>query len=161
MFGVSLGLSLAHEQLGKDPSEARPQPQATWEFSALARQALNRNDPAMAIRYCRSALELEPLGLVPNFYFGVCAMRQNNFEHAVRAFSFCVGQTPCAECFLLRGQAFVGLGDDESALKDFNLAVKLNPELGITYQHRGNLYRKLGRTAEAEHDLKLAKILGE
>ncbi len=160
MFGASLGLSLAREQQGEAPG-VRAEPQSAWEFCALARIALNKGDPIAAAKFSQAAIDLEPLGFVPNFYAGVCALRQKKHEQAARAFSFCAGQNPCAECFLLRGQAFAALGETERALKDFDLAVDQNPELGVAYLHRGNLYRALGRDEAAERDLKLAKKLSE
>ncbi|MCE9565130.1 MAG: protein kinase [Planctomycetes bacterium] len=161
LLGSSLGLNLVHEQQGEKAPGARTQPESAWEFCALARVALNRGDPAEALQFSQAARDREPLGFVPNFYFGVCALRQKQYEQAARAFSFCAGQNPCAECFLLRGQAFAALGDTDQALKDFDLAIERNPEWGVAYQHRGNLHRMLGHTEEAERDLKLARSLSE
>ena len=75
--------------------------------------------------------------------------------------AFCAGQDPCAECFLLRGQAHAALGHTESALKDYNFALEKNPEMGIAYQQRGDLYRNLGRVEEAEKNFKRARELRE
>lgn len=158
--GPSFGLMLAREQLG-EAQAVQSRPRAAWEFCTLARLALNRGDAEAAKRFTRSALELEPLGFVANFYSGVFSLRQKKYEEAARAFSFCVGQNPCAECFVLRGQANVALGEHELALQDFNNALELNPELGVAYLHRGNLHQQMGREQEAARDLASAKRLGE
>jgi tetratricopeptide (TPR) repeat protein len=160
MFGPSLGLGLAQAQ-HLDLAFPPQQPQAVWEFCALGRLALARREEAAAARYMQAALDREPLGFVANFYFGVCALRQKRHTQALQAFSFCAGQNPCAECFLLRGKAQAALGSTDLALKDFDRALEKNPELGITYQHRGNLYREMGRLPEAENDWRMARMLCE
>jgi tetratricopeptide (TPR) repeat protein len=161
LFGPSLGLTLAQEQHTSFAARERLQPQATWEFCALGRIALAKGDHAEAMRCLQQALELEPLGFVPNFYFGVSALRQQEHEQALQAFSFCLGVDPCAECFLLRGQTQAALGQTDRALQDFNHALAKNPQLGVAYQQRGNLLRESGRVAEAEKDLQMARKLSE
>ena len=157
LLGPSLGLNLVREQQGEKTILEFMKPQSAWEFCALARVALNKGDAAEALRHCQAALDREPLGFVPNFYFGVCGLRQKQHEEAARAFSFCVGQNPCAECFLLRGQAFVALGDPTRALRDFDLAIERKPDWSLGYTYRGNLFQALGRTDEADRDLKMAR----
>ena len=88
-------------------------------------------------------------------------LRQQHYEHAAQAFSFCLGQDPSAECFVLRGQALLGLGELDRALRDFNLAVERNPELAIAYHHRAIVHEKLGRLPAAQKDRDLAQKLRE
>jgi len=160
MLGSSFGLSVTREQLG-DAAGSRPNPQAAWEFCAQGRIALGKGQHAEAARFMQAALDRDPLGFVPNFYLGVCALRQRKYERAVQALSFCAGQQPSPECFLLRGQALAALGETDRALEDFNHALEKNPELGGAYLQRGNLYRDQGRLEEAEKDFQLARKLSE
>jgi tetratricopeptide (TPR) repeat protein len=127
----------------------------------LSRIALAKGKYADATALVQRALDQEPLGFVPNFYFGVCALRQKKYEQALQAFSFCAGQNPCAECFLLRGQTQAALGDAERALKDLNIAVEKNPQLASAFQLRGAVHRELGHAEEAVKDFDDARRLSE
>ena len=82
-------------------------------------------------------------------------------EQALQAFSFCAGQDPCAERLLLRGQAQTALKVTDRALSDFTCAPEKNPELGIAYQHRGNLDRVRGHLENAPKDHDQARRLRE
>ena len=154
MFGPPL--ELTREQPEGLAHRSR-HPQEAWEFCTLGRIALANGKYADATDFIQQALDREPLAFVPNFYLGVSALRQKKYEQALQAFSFCAGQKPCAECFLLRGQTQAALGDNERALKDFNLAIEKNPELAIAYQLRGSVYREMGRIEEAAKDFGCAR----
>jgi len=160
MFGPSPGLRLASGLNGAVSDPPMP-PRAVWEFCALGRAALAEGDHAEAARFMQAALDLDPLGFVPNFHFGVCALRQKKYDLAARAFSFCAGQDPRPECFLLRGEALAALGERDRALADFNYALAKNPEMGNAYQCRGNLYRDMGRQEDAEMDFQSARRLSD
>ncbi len=160
-FGPSLGLRLAAGRGGGDAPETELPPRASWEFCALGRAALADGDYAAAARFMQAALDRDPLGFDANFHVGVGALRQKQYELAARALSFCAGQDPRPECFLLRGQALAALGDTAGALADFDHAVAKNPELGAAYLHRGRLLRGLGRLEDAAKDLHLAEQLSE
>jgi eukaryotic-like serine/threonine-protein kinase len=160
LWGSAFGLSLARSQLG-EPSGPRPIAKAAWELCAQGRLELDKGNHAEAGRLMQAGLSLEPRGFVPNFYFGVCALRQGDYERAAQALSYCVGLNPSAECFLLRGQAWAAGGETDRALEDFNYALDKNPELSDAYRQRGNLYRDLGRMPDAERDWQRARQLSE
>jgi serine/threonine protein kinase len=159
LFGSTVAIGLARERL--EEPRANIAPTAMWEFCAVGREAMAKGDLDAANRAFQSALEREPLGFVPNFHLGVCALRQKDYERAVRIFSFCAGQDPKPSCFLLRGQAYAALNETDAALKDFNLALEKYPELVTALEARAKLYRKLGRVAEAEKDEEHARKLSE
>ncbi len=160
-FGPSLGLRLAARRGGgAAPGEDLP-PRAAWEFCALGRAALADGDHAAAARFMQGALDRDPLGFDANFHVGVGALRQKQYDLAARALSFCAGQDPRPECFLLRGQALAALGDTGGALADFDHAVAKNPELGAAYLHRGRLLRAVGRGDDAAADFRRAEELSE
>lgn len=160
IFGQSLALHLARERHAGQPAPGdRPVPRAAWEFCTLARTALEKSDPATANQHLQKALELEPLDFVPNFYAGIAALRSKDYARAIQAFSFCVGQNPCPECFLLRAEALAARGDSHLALRDLTLAIAANPSLALGYERRAQIYRRLGRNAEAARDVEMANRL--
>ena len=56
-----------------------------------------------------------------------------------------------ADAIDARGDAEAGLGDTTAALSDYDRALKLAPDL-TTRAKRGQLYQKLGKTAQAAAD---------
>jgi TonB family protein len=60
-----------------------------------------------------------------------------------------------------RGALYFKLDDLENALKDYAEAIRLEPENENNYPMRAEIYRKLGKTAEAEADELKAKELEE
>jgi tetratricopeptide (TPR) repeat protein len=75
-------------------------------------------------------VQMEPQGLWPNFYQGVCAYRQGQFVDAASAFGVCIGAAPdAAGCYYNRALAFAALGRTDSALRDYDQALRLNATL--------------------------------
>jgi tetratricopeptide (TPR) repeat protein len=74
----------------------------------------------------REAIHLQPQGLWPNFYGGVCAYRLGRYQSAVTAFSVCIGAAPtAAACFYNRALALTALGQTEAARDDYDQALRL------------------------------------
>jgi len=80
---------------------------------------------------------MQPQGLWPNFYQGLCAYRQGRYADAVTAYSVCIGATPqAAGYFYNRALAFVALGRNEDALRDYDQALRLDPTLALAALNR-------------------------
>ena len=77
--------------------------------------------PDRALEQINQAVRLEPQGLWPNFYQGVCAYRLGRYADAVAAYSVCIGAAPEAVgcLFYNRALAFDALGRTEQALDDY------------------------------------------
>jgi serine/threonine protein kinase/tetratricopeptide (TPR) repeat protein len=106
-------------------------PETAWEHWALARALLRGGDLDRAAAEADRAVLLEPQGLWPNFYGGLCAYRRGRFEEAVAAYSVCIGAAPePAACFANRAAAYAALGRTELARRDHDEALRLNPALG-------------------------------
>jgi eukaryotic-like serine/threonine-protein kinase len=111
-----------------------------WEHYALGRALLRSGDLKRAADEVARAVRLEPQGLWPNFYQGLCAYRQGRYEDAVTAYSVCIGAAPrnaegkasrAAGCFYNRALAFVALGRTKEALRDYDQARRLDPSLEL------------------------------
>jgi serine/threonine protein kinase len=123
-------------------SEARGAGTA-WEHYALGRALLRSGEPGRAAREIGRAVRVEPQGLWPNFYQGLCAYRLGRYEDAATAFSVCIGAAPeAAACFYNRGLALAALGRPDQALDDFDQAVRLDPTLAVAAQNRASLLRR-------------------
>jgi tetratricopeptide (TPR) repeat protein len=107
-----------------------PASQTAWEHYAVGRALLrtgNRDGAAVDID---RAVQMEPQGLWPNFYQGVCAYRRGQCVDAVTAFGVCIGAAPdAAGCYYNRALAFAALGRTDSALRDYDQALRLNSTL--------------------------------
>jgi eukaryotic-like serine/threonine-protein kinase len=152
--GPSAVLDEARVQLGQPPGLVLRQPLTAWEHYALGRLFLRTGAVDRAAAEIRQAVLLEPQGLWPNFYQGLCAYRQGHFAEATTAFSVCIGAAPRAgSCFYNRGRSFAALGDADRALRDYDHALRFDPNLMAAALNRGLLLLRAGRFADVGRDL--------
>jgi serine/threonine protein kinase len=112
------------------PGSSSRAAETAWEHYALARALLRSADLERADGEAERAVRLQPRGLWPNFYRGLCAYRRGRYQAAVTAFSVCIGSAPDpAACFANRALAFAALGRTEQARDDYAQAVRLDPTL--------------------------------
>jgi tetratricopeptide (TPR) repeat protein len=133
LFGPSPVLDEERKIHGRSaPVSARKGPDTTWEHYALGRSLLRSGDLERAVRELERAVRLDPQGLWPNFYHGLCAYRLGRYADAVTAYSVCIGAAPqCAGCFYNRAVALAAQGQTERALLDYDQAVRLDPTLSL------------------------------
>jgi tetratricopeptide (TPR) repeat protein len=132
-----------------------------WEHCALGRSHLRAGDLKRAAEEVERAVHLEPQGLWPNFYQGLCAYRQSRFADAVNAYSVCIGAAPkAAACFYNRAVAFEALSRPEQALLDYDQALRLESTLAVAALNRGMLHYRAQRYGAALADLTHAQELG-
>jgi serine/threonine protein kinase len=104
--------------------------ETAWEHYALGRTLLRSGELARAAEETAQAVRLQPQGLWPNFYQGLCAYRLGHYKRAVTAYSVCIGAAPApAGCFYNRALALAALGRTEQAREDFDQALRLDPTL--------------------------------
>jgi tetratricopeptide (TPR) repeat protein len=125
-----------------------------WEHYALGRALLRSGDLQRAAEEVRRAVRMQPQGLWPNFYQGLCAYRQGRYAEAVTAYSVCIGAAPvsaagpspaAAGCLYNRALAFAALGQAEEALLDYEQALRLDPTLAHTALSRESLLQRVRR----------------
>jgi serine/threonine protein kinase len=161
---------LRHEQrlhskaLGIDMTGAEedgPALSTAWEHCAMGRSLLRAGRLPDAAAHFTQALDLDPAGLWPNYYRGLCAYRQGRHQQAVMAFSACAALVPdAAGVFFNRALALESLGSAEQALDDYDRALKLDTRLAPAALNRGLIHFRAGRHAQAVADLDLALALG-
>jgi tetratricopeptide (TPR) repeat protein len=142
-------------------SPTGPAQETAWQHYALARSYLRLGNLERATEEAARAVRLQPQGLWPNFYSGLCAYRQGRHVDAALAYSVCIGSAPeAAVCFLNRGLALDALGRTEEALHDYDQALRLDPTLSVAALNRGILHYRLRRYNAALDDLHRAGELG-
>jgi tetratricopeptide (TPR) repeat protein len=129
------------------PAAGGAEPTA-WEHYALGRALLRSGDLSRAAEEVERAVRLEPQGLWPNFYQGLCAYRLGRYADAVAAYSVCIGAVSravaagsdaplgAANCFYNRRLAYVALGRTEEAERDYQQILKLDPSLALPVPDR-------------------------
>ena len=123
----ALGLAELADEAGR-AAESHP-PRQAWEHLARGGTLLRSEG---GLREAEGAFgearRLDPSGLWPNYYCGVCAYRLERYDDAVTAFSVCIGAAPeAAEVYANRALALAALGKTE-ALGDHAQAERLDRE---------------------------------
>jgi serine/threonine protein kinase len=162
LFGPSAVLEEERKHLGEPGAGASaPPPRTAWEHYALSRALLRSGELDRAAHEAEQAVRLEPQGLWPNFYQGLCAYRQGRYADAVAAYSVCIGATSeAAGCFYNRALSFAALGRTEEALRDYDQALQLDPTLADAALNRGLLHYRVRHYLAALLDLERARELG-
>jgi serine/threonine protein kinase/tetratricopeptide (TPR) repeat protein len=164
------GAALARERrrhaaaLGLPEAADEPAPRTAWDHCAVGRTFLQSKDYPHAAAEFREAARLQPQGLWPRFYEGVCAERLGRHEEAVLAFTFCTALAApprqLAGCLFNRGRAYAAWGRTDRALADYDAALELDPGLGAAALNRAVLHYREKRYPDALRDLDLARERG-
>jgi serine/threonine protein kinase/tetratricopeptide (TPR) repeat protein len=168
LFGANPVLDEEHRyQGGTRRSGQRPRScchqrvDTPWEHYALGRALLRVGELDRAAEELRRAVRLQPQGLWPNFYEGLCAFRRERYVDAVAAFSLCIGAQPApAVCYFNRALAFEALGHTNQALSDYDQALRIDPTLAVAAVNRGMLHYRAKSYRSARADLEWAQELG-
>jgi tetratricopeptide (TPR) repeat protein len=156
---VALGRTDVAEAARRGAAAAPPR--TAWEHFAVGRIFLRRGDAAAAAVELRHALDVEPQGLWPNFYYGLAVYRLGRFQESVAAFSACSALAPdVAGCFFNRAQGYTALGRDDLALADLDRAVWLDPQFAAALLRRGLLHQRGQHYTQARQDLEGALTVG-
>src|SRR5207237_1086985 len=117
------------------------------------------------------AVRLEPKGVWPTFYQGVCAFELKRYEDAVLAFTACIALASPNErpgCLYNRARTYEaggrierapagpGRGRMQRALADYTRALELDPTLAPAALNRGLLRYHAKRYPEALRDIENA-----
>lgn len=143
------------------PIKSQSSYDTAWNHCALSRTFLRAGNLERANVEAERAVHLEPYGLWPNFYQGLCAFRLQKYLEAAAAFSVCIGAAPKAAPFYYnRALVFDALGRSEAALAGYGQALHLDPKLAVAAMRRGLIHYRNKHLRAALSDLQLAKDLG-
>jgi tetratricopeptide (TPR) repeat protein len=149
---------------------ARLPPATSWEHCILGRSQLQSGNLNAAAKEFKEAVRLEPGGLWPNYYYGVCAYRLHRPKEALQAFSVCLGaasrmtspsrdqQVKSIQAQILYNRALAQATADAipEAIEDYRSVLNINPNMGMAALNRGVLHFKLKEYEQATADLKRA-----
>jgi serine/threonine protein kinase/Tfp pilus assembly protein PilF len=134
-----------------------PTPRTGWEHYALGRAYLASDQLERAAEELAAALEQDPAGLWPNFYYGLCAYRMRRYEDAVEAFGVCIGAAPnIAGCFYNHGLALAALGRTGQAIVNYDRALEIDSTHAAAALNRAMLRYEQRQFDKAIADLHLA-----
>lgn len=118
----------------------------------------NGNFDAALAEYTR-ALDLDPRSWVAYLLRAYLYQLQGKNLLAIKDLDKTIELNPTVEAHVMRGVAYAFSGDDETALKDYVTAVRIDPGYGSTYKQRAYIYLRRGKFAEAETDIREAMRL--
>ena len=134
------------------PHRARPGNTMPWGGHSWREGKLQEADTLL-----NEAVKLEPQGLWPRFYQGICAYRLKRYEDAVLAFTTCAALTPNPADFLYnRALAYEGWDKPGRALEDYGTALEFDSTLGPAALNRGILQANAKHYAQACADFERA-----
>ena len=67
--------------------------------------------------------------------------------------------TQADRAYINRGRYYHSIQQNDKALSDYNMTIKLNPSYDMAYNNRGNIYREQGQNDLALRDYKIAMAL--
>jgi tetratricopeptide (TPR) repeat protein len=138
-------------------------PRTAGEYHALGRSLLRAGEPREALPHLARAVEEDPGALPFHFSHAVCLHCLGRAEEAARAFGVCIALTSGkarARCYARRAMARTALGQADQALRDYDRALALDPQLAGALVHRGMLHHRQGREPQALADLRRALECG-
>jgi tetratricopeptide (TPR) repeat protein len=145
---------------GQNDDGALPPARSAWEHYALGRCLLRDGDMVRASMAFQRAVALEPAGLWPNFYEGLCAFAQGRYDDAALAFTVCLPLARDSTCLYNRALALAALGKLARARDDLDLCLQSNDAWAAAWLERGKVYYRLKAYPEAERDFRRALVHG-
>ncbi len=127
-----------------------------WKYKSIIFLQLKKYMPAMqAIDY---AIELERNDLALFNHKAVIFSRQKQEKKAIDIYTYIINvrKNPEAYIYYNRGNGKLKLGDNQAAILDYDLAIKINPSLTFAYVNRGKLKSESGQIQAAIVDYNTA-----
>jgi tetratricopeptide (TPR) repeat protein len=128
--------------------------------NALARAYLNRafisfeqKNFVSSRKDCEQALELDPSFLLTHACFGFIHLERKEYDLAISAFIKAEAQNKdYPELYNAIAVTYSYLGNNPLAVENFNIAIKLSPNMAELYCNRGTTYAEMDETANAKED---------
>ena len=117
--------------------------------------------PAEAIAYLEKAIQLNPDDHYSYYYLGLSLYEKGNYSKAESAFTSAIKDLRSSEsylpnCYELRGNCRVKLGNFDGAVSDYTETSKLSPNDPSPYFEKGKVLLKLKADMDA---VRLKKLL--
>lgn len=112
----------------------------------------SQNNFDEANKYYEEMIRLFPLNYYGWFKRGLTRRKNDDNKGAIEDYTKSISLEPVYQAFANRAVAFLALNDKESALKDLNEALRLNPNDDIALRNRGQLKIVQGDFLESIND---------
>ena len=136
------------------------EPQSASTYSALAMAYFLNGDEEKAEQTHLTALEMNPMGIIPRINYGVFLVKTKKYERAKTVLYSVIAENKSlyyAELYL--GLAHYMKEEYNTALIHFNRGIEINPEYYDLYYYRALLYYKKGDYLNSLEDLKMVDKL--
>jgi tetratricopeptide (TPR) repeat protein len=118
----------------------------------LGDNAAESGQNAQAKQEYEQALALDPDSYLAHAHLAQFLAKAGDFRAALAHWDTLLRRDPQPRTYVLRGDAYLQQHDFASALRDYNRAIDLKPDLARAYCQRGNLYYEQGRLDQARQD---------
>ena len=162
LLWVGVGLLSLFLMTGCDTPGGGASPAQRAQASALADEGLHwfhDDEYDRALEIFDRVIALDPQYGLEAFVYGcrsICNNMKGNYEQALadinRQLEGKVSQEYHSTCLVVRGNAYLSLGDYDRAIADYTEAMRLDPRPGF-YVSRGQAYVKAGQWEEGIADL--------
>lgn len=121
-------------------------------------EAIQNNNAEEALEYLNKELEDNPDNGYALAWIAVVRNYQEEYGRALTAADLAIKHIPRKDkqykafAYIVRGEVYVGLGENEKALADFTSAIKETPDDANVYEKRADLYYYMERYDLADKD---------
>jgi tetratricopeptide (TPR) repeat protein len=127
---------------------------------AILAQAPTAENRESAMKEFRAELEINPADPDSNFKLGEIAYAQSDLKKAKELFFRAIDlRSSFGEAQIALGKVLAEDGDEANAISHLELGIKLRPDDKTAHYHLAQLYRRNGRTSDAERELAIFKRL--
>ena len=124
-----------------------------WRYQSVMFEELSNDDALTAIE---AALKLEPNNLILLNKKAHLLGKKQQYREAIAIYDLIISQQPEADdeayAYASRGFARYNLGQNQSAIADYDIAININPNEAVSYYNRGLAKYGLGQYQSAITD---------
>jgi tetratricopeptide (TPR) repeat protein/S1-C subfamily serine protease len=124
-----------------------------WKHRSISLRGLNRYPEALIA--ISQAISLEPQDTIIINEKAILLSNLKRYPEAIKIYDRLIERDPKSWAYYNRGVIKSELGDKKSAIADYDIAIRINPQFAIAYNNRGVVKSELGdkKGAIADYDI--------
>ena len=129
-----------------------------YAWSLLADSCAELGEHREAIKALERAIELNPEEAYHYYHLGRYYGKLDEFDKAVSYYGQAIEKDPgCVDAYISRGAGYYNLrADYGAALKDFEMAISIQPADDMAHANLGNVLSQLGEARKAQRECEIA-----